>query len=145
VKRLAARRTIDAPRERVWELMTDVDAWPQWGPSIQAGRLDVPDLGLAEHATGTVTVLGGITLRFVITEYSAGRSWAWDVAGVPATRHHVEDRADAVTRRSTSRSSPPRTWRSAASVCAASDTSPSSPDWSPHVASASSALPGDAW
>ncbi len=31
-------------------------------------------------------------MRFVITEYTAGRSWAWEVAGVPATRHRVEDR-----------------------------------------------------
>jgi hypothetical protein len=28
-------------------------------------------------------------LPFEITEYVEGRSWAWRVAGVPATRHEV--------------------------------------------------------
>lgn len=91
MKRLVASRTIDAPAARVWQLLTDVDAWPRWGPSIQAARLDDSFIGLAEHATGSLTVIGGISLRFVVTEYTAGRSWAWDVGGVAATSHRVED------------------------------------------------------
>jgi uncharacterized protein YndB with AHSA1/START domain len=91
VKRITVRRTIDAPAARVWQLLTDVHACPRWGPSIRAARLDDPGIGLTRHATGAVTVLGGVTLRFVITEFTDGRSWAWDVGGVPATSHHVDD------------------------------------------------------
>ena len=32
----------------------------------------------------------GVPLPFMISELDQGRTWAWNVAGVPATRHGVE-------------------------------------------------------
>ncbi|PRC50851.1 polyketide cyclase, partial [Mycobacterium sp. ITM-2017-0098] len=40
-------------------------------------------------ATGRVWTPVGVPLPFVISELDPGRTWAWTVAGVPATRHPV--------------------------------------------------------
>jgi uncharacterized protein YndB with AHSA1/START domain len=33
---------IDAPIERVWELLTAVDRWPEWNPDVKSVSLDGP-------------------------------------------------------------------------------------------------------
>jgi uncharacterized protein YndB with AHSA1/START domain len=33
---------IAAPPERVWELLTDIDRWPEWNPDIDSAALDGP-------------------------------------------------------------------------------------------------------
>ncbi|OBF04415.1 polyketide cyclase [Mycobacterium sp. ACS4054] len=89
-----ADRAIAAPPSAVWELLVDLDAWPKWGPSIRGARLDEPHTELGLHATGTVRTPLLLEVPFVITEFEPGRSWAWKVAGVPATRHWVEPMGD---------------------------------------------------
>ena len=91
VKHLTVTRIVDAPVARVWQLLTHLEEWPRWGPSIRSAELDDPAVGLAKDATGSVTTVGGLRLHFVITEYTDRRSWAWSMAGVPATDHLVED------------------------------------------------------
>jgi hypothetical protein len=102
-------REIDAPAAVVWRVLTDLEQWPAWGPSVRAATLDGPVDGpvddggggrgerglgsggdLVAGATGTVTTLVGLDLPFEITEVIEGRSWSWKVAGVPATSHAVE-------------------------------------------------------
>lgn len=85
-----ASRDVDAPADRVWQLLTDLDAWPRWGLSVTRAELDGTALLLG--ATGRVWTPVGVPLPFVISEFDPGRSWGWDVAGVPATRHDVEHR-----------------------------------------------------
>jgi uncharacterized protein YndB with AHSA1/START domain len=87
---LTADKLIAAPPSAVWDLLVDLDAWPKWGPSIRRAELDEPHTELGLHATGTVHTSLGVTVPFVVTEFEAGRHWAWRVAGVPATRHAVE-------------------------------------------------------
>ena len=87
VKTLWVHRDIDAPVETVWELLTNVDWWPAWGPTVRHAELDRESFGVG--ATGTVTTVLGATLPFEITRYRAGSHWAWNVAGVPATDHTV--------------------------------------------------------
>ncbi|WP_343598820.1 SRPBCC family protein [Mycobacterium sp.] len=87
---LGVDRVIAAPAPAVWEVFVDVDAWPAWGPSIRRAALDPPHTALALHATGTVYTPLGVALPFVVTEFAAGRLWAWAVAGVAATRHRVQ-------------------------------------------------------
>lgn len=87
-----SHRTIDAPAERVWRLLTDLDQWPRWGPSVRRADLDGDRFELG--ATGTITTVVGIRLGFEITAHEPGRRWAWNVAGIPATDHRIEARSD---------------------------------------------------
>ncbi len=79
-------RTIDAPADRVWDLLVDVDRWPDWGPSVRDVDAVTP---LASGSTGTITTVGGARLPFEITRFEPGVRWSWTVAGVPATDHRV--------------------------------------------------------
>lgn len=88
MKRLWVTADIDAPAERLWDLLTDLDAWPRWGPSVRAATIDAP--ALACGARGRVTTAVGVEVPFEVTRYEPGRHWAWRVAGVPATDHVVE-------------------------------------------------------
>lgn len=92
---LAASRFIPVPPERAWALLTDVDRWPDWGPSISSAALDAGVL--AAGSAGTVRTVLGPALRFRVTQFRPGRYWAWSVAGVPATGHRVDPAAGGCT------------------------------------------------
>src|SRR6185295_14081424 len=86
---LTVERDMAAPPALVWDVLTDLDAWPRWGPTVQRAELAEADqLGRGER--GKVWTPLGVALPFTITEYEPGRHWAWQVAGIPATRHGVE-------------------------------------------------------
>jgi uncharacterized protein YndB with AHSA1/START domain len=85
-------RQIAAPADAVWQLLVDLDAWPQWGPTVAGAELD--GAGFELGATGRVWTPVGVPLPFTVTELDQGRTWAWSVAGVPATRHGVEPSGD---------------------------------------------------
>ena len=80
-------REIASPPETAWRLLTHVDEWPRWGPTVSGGTVDGGVIG--PGARGTVRTVVGVSLPFEITEFVPGRSWAWSVVGVPATRHRV--------------------------------------------------------
>ncbi len=84
---LILRREIAAHPDRVWQLVTDLEAWPRWGPSVRRAEIDGPfEVG----ATGRVWPVVGPPLPFVLTAVVPGRRWSWNVAGIPATTHAVE-------------------------------------------------------
>ena len=87
VRKLWIYRDIDAPSEAVWELLTNTDSWPAWGPSVR--RAELHGDRFETGATGTVTTVVGLDLSFVITHCTLGRNWSWRVAGVTATAHTV--------------------------------------------------------
>ncbi len=86
---LIVERAMAAPPEAAWDVLTDLDAWPHWGPTVQRAELDTPG-PLRLGSRGRVWTPVGISLPFEITRFDAGRGWAWKVAGVAATRHTVE-------------------------------------------------------
>ena len=88
---LWACRDIDAPASVLWGLLTDLERWPIWGPTVERAELATDRLGVG--ATGTVTTVGGLELGFEITAYEPGARWAWRVAGVAATDHVVQPTA----------------------------------------------------
>jgi uncharacterized protein YndB with AHSA1/START domain len=95
-RRLLVSRTIDAPPDRVWDLLVDTRRWPAWGPSVTA--VQSADRRIREGTTGHVRTVGGLWLPFTITSCVEYR-WTWRVAGVRATGHRVvpgEDRCRAV-------------------------------------------------
>jgi carbon monoxide dehydrogenase subunit G len=86
--------TIDvaAPPERVWSVMSDIERWPDWTPTVTtAKRLD----------SGPLTVGSKVRLRqpkllpavFTVTWVDANRGFAWTTSG-PAwsaiARHTIE-------------------------------------------------------
>jgi uncharacterized protein YndB with AHSA1/START domain len=85
-------RRIQTPADAVWQLLVDLDDWPRWGPTVQRAELDGGVLALGTK--GRVWTPIGLPLPFEITEFVPGRSWAWQVAGVPATRHGVDPEDD---------------------------------------------------
>jgi hypothetical protein len=87
VRQLWARRTIDAPAARLWQLITDPVRWPEWGPSVRRAAFDGG--AVAPGARGTVTTVLNVHLPVEITSFDDGALWAWEVAGVPATSHVV--------------------------------------------------------
>lgn len=74
--------------ESAWAVITDLAAWPEWGPTVSGAELD-SDGKLAMHSTGKVLTPIGVSLPFRITEFVDGRRWEWAVAGVQATSHEV--------------------------------------------------------
>ena len=80
-------RDIDAPAEAVWELLTNLDRWPEWGPTVRHAEL--AGNHFEAGATGVVTTVLGLRLPFEVTSRD-GMRWAWKVAGVPATDHMVQ-------------------------------------------------------
>lgn len=80
-------RDIDAPAKAVWELLTNPDRWPEWGPTVRHADLVGPRV--EPGAIGVVRTFLGVRLPFEITTRD-GMRWAWKIAGVPATDHMVE-------------------------------------------------------
>jgi uncharacterized protein YndB with AHSA1/START domain len=78
---------IDAPVERVWELLARFEHWPAWGISIRA--VESSNDWVAPGVTGRVQTVAGFWLPFRICDVIPGSYWNWDVAGVGATGHHV--------------------------------------------------------
>jgi hypothetical protein len=81
---------VEAPAERVWDLLVDLDRWPAWGPTVRSATLDDGTRRLAADATGRVRPTVGPALSFAVTRWVPGEEWAWRVAGIPATTHRVE-------------------------------------------------------
>lgn len=77
-----------APPGSAWEVITDLDAWPVWGPTVAGAQLDSSG-PFALGSRGKVYTPVGMPLPFEITEFVDGSVWGWKVAGVPATRHEV--------------------------------------------------------
>jgi hypothetical protein len=89
---LTVTHEVAAPPTAAWNVLTDLDAWPSWGPTVQRAELSEPG-PLRLGSRGKVWTPVGLPLPFEITEFEAGRLWAWKVARIPATRHSVDPSA----------------------------------------------------
>ncbi|GAA3122430.1 hypothetical protein GCM10010466_11680 [Planomonospora alba] len=63
---------VDAPPERVWEVMADLASWPSWASGIEILRL-----GEVRPGAPFRWKLGGITLRSRFAVVDAGRELTW--------------------------------------------------------------------
>ena len=86
-RRIRVSRAVDASAETCWDLLTDTERWPDWGPSVTA--VDCAERYIQTGTEGRVRVVGGLWLPFEITACREYR-WTWRVARIPATGHYVE-------------------------------------------------------
>jgi hypothetical protein len=72
-----------------WERYADLDAWPTWAPQIRTVEADGRRLGVGR--TGTVHVVGGFRVPFVVTAVDSHRlTWSWiaRLGPLTLTLHH---------------------------------------------------------
>jgi carbon monoxide dehydrogenase subunit G len=83
---------IDAPPERVWAVMSDIERWPEWTPSVtRIERLDAGPLGPGSQARIRQPKL--LPALWTVTALATGHSFAWTTGGPGVrvvARHAVE-------------------------------------------------------
>jgi hypothetical protein len=86
---------IQAPLERVWEVLRDIEHWSEWTPTVISVRaLNPGPLAVGNGAIVCQPKL--LPARWQITEFEEGRSFKWitRVPGLLVTaRHSIEDAA----------------------------------------------------
>ena len=75
---------VEAPPERVWDVLTGVEAWSRWHPGISFAVLRGPMApGTPLHWRGD-----GMRIRSVVTEVGEGRRVAWTARTLGARGFH---------------------------------------------------------
>jgi hypothetical protein len=83
----AAALELPVPAAVAWDLLTDTESWPHWGPSVRA--VQAPRRRIGPGMRGRVCTPLGIWLPFEVTHWQDGSAWSWRVAGIEATGHVV--------------------------------------------------------
>jgi hypothetical protein len=80
---------IAAPADRVWQATADVERWPEFAAQFRRiVRTDEGPLALGKKAR--VSLRGLNSSEWVVTEYTEGRSFAWEADALPGL-HFVAD------------------------------------------------------
>lgn len=90
---------ISAVRERVWQVITDVESWPQWTTSMTTvKRLDDGPLRVGSRAR--VKQPGLPNMVWQVTDITEGTEFSWvtRTVGVDATATHRVEETPAGTR-----------------------------------------------
>ncbi|HVE46847.1 MAG TPA: SRPBCC family protein [Acidimicrobiales bacterium] len=75
---------IEAGPERVWEVMTDVESWPQWTASVErAERLDDGPLQVGSRARLKQPKFPPVV--WAVSELDPGKSFSWTAKNVGVT------------------------------------------------------------
>ena len=82
---------INAPPERVWTVMKDVERWPEWTESMKSvERLDSGEFGVGSKARLKIRRSPNANV-WTVTELTPGRSFSWETnsGGVKGVATHV--------------------------------------------------------
>lgn len=89
---------IDAPADRVWEVLADVERWPEWTSSMRSVLIVKGPMGEGAVARVTQPSLPG--LEWTVTEWVPGRSFTWVNRSPGMTSegvHRIDERPGGVT------------------------------------------------
>jgi uncharacterized protein YndB with AHSA1/START domain len=68
---------IDAPPEMVWDILTDIERWPEWTQSAtRASREDSGRFGVGSRAK--MWLRGGPAAVWTVTSLDEGRAFTWE-------------------------------------------------------------------
>jgi uncharacterized protein YndB with AHSA1/START domain len=96
-----ARSLIDAPPERVWHVLTDIDAWPEWQSRVSRAQLEGPlEPGSTFRFKAGMSIVS--TLRAVEPPYRV--AWEGRALGIYARHRWTLERTDGGTRVETAES-----------------------------------------
>jgi uncharacterized protein YndB with AHSA1/START domain len=96
---------IEAPVERVWEVFTDVDRWPEWTPSVTRAAVIAGD-GVAIGARVRIKQPRLPEMTWEVTRVEPGSTWTWVSRSPGAVTEAVHTCVRSTTRRpASSRSS----------------------------------------
>ena len=90
-----ARILIAAPQQTVWDILSDLESWPDWTPTMQSIRAD-RDATAGVGSRFIVKQPGFPAARFVIDTWEEGAAFTWSSNGLGTrtTAHHVLEDAD---------------------------------------------------
>jgi Polyketide cyclase / dehydrase and lipid transport len=80
--REASLETSASP-DRVWQVWSDINRWPEWNPDMKASRVDGP---LKLGATGNIDTRSGGKHDVVVTQFEQGRSFELESTALPGTK-----------------------------------------------------------
>lgn len=81
---------IDAPPERVWDVMIDVEKWPEWTPSMSSvKRLDTGDFRKGSRVRIKQPKLAPTTMTVTELENEKGFTWTATAPGLVVTARHT--------------------------------------------------------
>ncbi len=91
---------VEAPVERVWEVLREVERWPEWASTVTSvRRLD--DGPLAVGSRVRVEQPRIPPTEYVVTEFEPNRSFSWTATGPgvrTTARHRLEQLGAGTTR-----------------------------------------------
>lgn len=87
--RIKVGRNIAAPRDLVWQCITDTEKWCEWGPTVSAVQCE--ERYIEENSTGKVQTVFGFWLPFEVVSFAKKSYWKWRVGGIEATGHNLEE------------------------------------------------------
>lgn len=76
---------IEAPPERVWQVATDVERWPEWASYMQS-LVPESERPLAMGSRVRVTPKMMPCSVWTVTEFDDGRSYTWETSLAPGLR-----------------------------------------------------------
>lgn len=88
--RIERRTTSDAAPDRVWAVLSDLDAWPHWLPTVTRVEREDPVVAPGVGAAYVVEQPRLPRTRWEVTEWVPGRSFTWTSSspGVTSTATH---------------------------------------------------------
>lgn len=80
-------REYDVAASQVWDIITDTELWPVWGPSLTS--VTCSHRCITAGSSGRVRTIAGIWLPFTITTFRHMEFWGWRIGRFHATGHQV--------------------------------------------------------